>query len=82
MIFLKSARADVKIHQNTPSRFGQIRQKSARNPPEIRMILGRFSPKGSFCGFFCADFALSQQWPRGKYLYFFENIFQNIYLFS
>jgi hypothetical protein len=53
----------------------------ARNSPEIGMILSRFSPKGSFCGFFSADFVLSQKWPRGKYLSFFENIFQNIFIF-
>jgi hypothetical protein len=46
MNFFKSARSDVKIRQNPPSRIGLIRQKSARNPPEIVMILGSFSPLG------------------------------------
>jgi hypothetical protein len=31
MIFFKSARSDVKIRQNPPSRVDKIRQKSARN---------------------------------------------------
>jgi hypothetical protein len=36
MIFFKSARSDVKIRQNPPSRIGQIRQKSARNWDDFR----------------------------------------------
>jgi hypothetical protein len=36
MIFFKSARSDVKIRQNPPSRIDQIHQKSARNWDDFR----------------------------------------------
>jgi hypothetical protein len=63
MIFFQSARSGVKIRQNPPSRISQIRQKSARNWDDFRPF---FYPKSSFCGFFSADFALSQKWQRGN----------------
>jgi hypothetical protein len=34
----KSARSDVKIRQNPPSRIGQIRQNSARNWNDFRLF--------------------------------------------
>jgi hypothetical protein len=39
MIFFKSARYDVKIRQNPPSRIGPIRQKSTRNWDDFRPFL-------------------------------------------
>jgi hypothetical protein len=76
MILFKSARSDVKILQNPPSRIGQIRQKSARNWDDFRP----FFTQGSFCGFFSADFVLSQKWPRGN-IYLFLKILFRIFLF-
>jgi hypothetical protein len=67
MIFFKSARTDIKIRQNPPSKIGQIRQKSARNWDDFRPF---FTPRAFFVAFFSVAFALSQKWPRG-----------NIYLF-
>jgi hypothetical protein len=79
-----------------PDDFFQIRQICCKNPPEnakqnwsnppeIRQKLGWFEAvfhhKGSFCGFFSADFALSQKWQRGNIYLFLENILHNIYLF-
>jgi hypothetical protein len=75
----------VKIRQNPPNQIGQIRQKSARNWYEFRPF---FTLGVVFVGFFRADFALSQEWPRKniyliwKYFFpfflFFENILHKI----
>jgi hypothetical protein len=48
IFFFKSARSDVKIRQNPPSRIGQIRQKSARNWDGFRPF---FTLRVVFVGF-------------------------------
>jgi hypothetical protein len=48
MNFFKSARSDVKIRQNPPSRIGLIRQKSARNWDDFRQF---FTLRVVFVGF-------------------------------
>jgi hypothetical protein len=48
MIFFKSARSDVKIRPNPPSRIGQIRQKSARNWDDFKPF---FTLREVFVGF-------------------------------
>jgi hypothetical protein len=50
MIFFKSARSNVKIHQNPPGKISQIRQKSARNWNPFRPF---FTLGVVFVGFFC-----------------------------
>jgi hypothetical protein len=89
MIFFKSARSDVKIRQNPPSRIGQIRQKSARNWDNfrpfftLRVVFVAFlvrishylrSGKGQIYFFFRKYFA--------EYFYFFEIIFIFIFFQS
>jgi hypothetical protein len=57
--FFKSARSDVKIRQNPPFSISQIRQKSAKNPPEIQSFLYLFfTPWGSVL------FFLLRIWPN------------------
>jgi hypothetical protein len=67
IIFFKSARTDVKICPNPPSRIGQIRQKTARNWDDFRPF---FTLRVVFVGFFSVDFVLSQEWQRENILFF------------
>jgi hypothetical protein len=76
MIFFKSARSDVKIRQNPPSRIGQIRQKSARNWDDFRPF---FTIRVVFVAFLCG-FRLISQVAKGKYLSFLK-IFCQIFIY-
>jgi hypothetical protein len=67
IIFFKSARSDVKIRQNLPSRIGQIRQKSARNWDDFRPF---FSLRVVFVAFLVRILPYFRSGQRG-----------NIYLF-
>jgi hypothetical protein len=77
MIFFKSARSDVKIRQNPPSRIGQIRQKSARNWDDFRL----FSPLRVVFVAFLVRILPYLRSGQGEIFIFFENILHNIYLF-
>jgi hypothetical protein len=57
MIFLRSARSDVKIRQNPPDSIGQISQKSARN---LELFMSFFTPWGSVL------WLLLRIWPNLK----------------
>jgi hypothetical protein len=67
-IFFKSARSDVKIRQNPPSRIGQIRQKSAGNWDDFRPF---FTLRVVFVGFQCG-FCLILEVAKEKYLSFLK----------
>jgi hypothetical protein len=78
MIFFKSARSDVKIHQNPPNGIGQIRKKSARNWDDFRPF---FTIRVVFVAFF-VQISPYLRSDKGEIFIFFENILPNIYLFS
>jgi hypothetical protein len=71
MIFFKSARSDVKIRQNLPSRIGQIRQKSARNWDDFRPF---FTLREVFVGFLLRILPYLNGGP-GIFLFFFKIFF-------
>jgi hypothetical protein len=69
----KSARSDVKIRQNPPSRIDQIRQKSARNWEDFRPF---FTLRVVFVGFLVRILPYLRN-GQGKIFIFFENILHN-----
>jgi hypothetical protein len=75
IIFFKSARSDVKIRQNPPSRIGQIRQKSARNWEDFRPF---FSLRVVFVAFLVRILPYLRS-GQGEIFYFFLKIFWNFF---
>jgi hypothetical protein len=73
-----SARSDVKIRQNPPSRIGQIRQKSARNLDDFWPF---FTLRVVFVGFLVRILPYLRSGP-GKIFIFFENILHNLVFFE
>jgi hypothetical protein len=78
MTFFKSARSNVKIRQNPPSRICQIRQKSARNWDDFRPF---FTLREVFMVFLCGFCLISEVAQGGIFLIFFENIFSFLKIF-
>jgi hypothetical protein len=77
MIFFKSARSDIKIRQNPPSRIGKIRQKSARNFDDFMPF---FTLMVVLVCFLVRISPYLRSGP-GKIFMYFENILYNIFLF-
>jgi hypothetical protein len=73
IIFFKSARSDVKIRQNPPSRIGQIRQKSARNWEDFRPF---FSLRVVFVAFLVRILPYLRSGQGEIFNFFFENILE------
>jgi hypothetical protein len=78
MIFFKSARSDVKIHQNLPNRIGQIRQKSARNWDDFRPF---FTLRVVFVAFLVRISPYLRS-GKGEIFIIFKNVFQDFYFFE
>jgi hypothetical protein len=78
IIFFHSARSDVKVRQNPPSRIGQIRQKYARNWDDYRPF---FSLRVVFVAFLVRILPYLRS-GQGEIFIFFENILQNIFFLN